>query len=52
MGFPEIRGYYFGGRRKKDCSILGSTLGSLVTGNYYKDTGARHFFYPVFVPLE
>ena len=33
MGFANSRGTLVGGPSKKDCSIVGSTLGSLVNGN-------------------
>ena len=35
MGFPEIRGTFFGGPHNRDYSILGSILGSLILGNYH-----------------
>ena len=34
-GFPKIRGTILGVSRRKDYSILGSILGSLILGNYH-----------------
>ena len=33
-GFPKL-GYHFGGPHNKDYSILGSTLGSPILGNFH-----------------
>ena len=35
MGVSQNYGYLFGGPHNKDCSILGSILGSLILGNYH-----------------
>ena len=35
MGFPKIRGTFWGGPYNKDYSNLGSILGPLILGNYH-----------------
>ena len=37
---PRTRGTHFGGRHKKDCSILGSILGFPTLGNCHFILGA------------